>query len=123
MTKLALSIAAALTFTAMTFGAADASPNSYPLICNGGGNMQARIRSDASIQVKFAAGSVAGAPQPGECTWIDRGFRPGEPTVLLLRHDRRGMDYLLNGMLGNGRFFVHAHNDNAGSMVITRIGP
>lgn len=123
MSKIAMTIGAALTFTAMAVTGAQAAPNSYPLICVGGGAMQAKILSNATIQLKFGAGQEAGSPQPGQCTWMDRGFRPGEPTVMLLRRDRDGMDYILNGMLGNARFIVHVYNNNAGAMMVTRVRP
>ena len=123
MSRIAMTIGAALTFTTMTFAAAEATPHSYPLICVGGGAMQAKILSNATIQLKFGGGQEAGSPQPGQCTWMDRGFRPGEPTVMLLRRDREGMDYILNGMLGNGRFIVHVYNNNAGAMMVTQVRP
>ena len=123
MSRIATIIGAALTLTATAFSGAEAAPNSYPLICVGGGAMQARILSNASIQLKFIASDEAGSPQPGQCTWMDRGFRPGEPTVIQLRNDRDGMEYMLNGMLGNGRFIVHVYNNHAGVMVATRVRP
>ena len=30
---------------------------------------------------------------------------------------------MLRGMLGGGRFFVHAYNDQTGHMIVTRVGP
>lgn len=96
---------------------------SYPMICKGGGAMQARILADASIQLRFAPGNTAGEAEAGQCTWIDRGFRAGEPNILSLPRDRRGMDYLLNGMLSGDRFYLHGYNNGSGAMVVTRIGP
>jgi hypothetical protein len=92
-------------------------------MCNGGGNMRAMIGASGTIQLDFAAGRAAGAPGAGECTWVDRAFRPGEPTVLAMRHNRAGAEYLMRGMLDNGRFFVHAYNDRSGHMIVTRTGP
>ena len=65
---------------------------------------------------------VRDIPKAGQCTWVDRGFRAGEPNVLSLAGDRDGTTYLLNGMLSGDRFYVHAYNDNNGRMVVTRIG-
>lgn len=122
MTRISLSIAAAIAFAAFTMPAAQAA-NSYPLICQGGGAMSARVNADASVRLRFTPGTSAGAVRPGECTWIDRGFRPGEPDVLMLSRNRRGAEYMINGMLSGERFYVHGYNNGSGAMVITRIGP
>lgn len=127
MTRKILSIAATAAITA--FGAAalpqaaSAEPHSYLLICNGGGAMRAMLGSGGSIQLDFDAGRVAGNPRAGECTWVDRGFRPGEPTILAIRNDRNAAEYMVRGMLDSGRFFVHAYNDGGGRMRVTRTGP
>ena len=127
MTWKMLSLAAAATVAAIGAAslpqAAHAEPHSYLLMCNGGGNMRAMIGSSGTIQLDFAAGRAAGAPGAGECTWVDRTFRPGEPTVLAMRNNRAGAEYLLRGMLEDGRFFVHAYNDRSGHMIVTRTGP
>lgn len=123
MFSLAAAAIAATLGTAMLPATAQAEPHSYLLMCNGGGNMRALIGSNGSIQLDFAAGHTAGAPRAGECTWVDRGFRPGEPTVLAMRQDRAGAEYLLRGMLDDGRFFVHAYNDGGTRMMVTRTGP
>ena len=122
MTRISISVAAAITFAAMTIPAAEAA-NSYPLICQGGGDMSARVSANATIKLRFAPGTEAGAVRPGECTWIDRGFRPGEPDTLLLNRHRRGAEYIINGMLNGERFYVHGYNNQNGALVITRIGP
>lgn len=118
-----IAVMAVITVMAAALTPAQATPNSYPLICKGGGAMQARISPNATIQLRFNPGSAAGDAQAGQCTWIDRGFRPGEPAVLLLRANRSGMDYLLNGMLSGSRFYVHGYNNGNGSMIVTRVGP
>lgn len=120
MSRILIAAAAALVATGASIAQAG---QSYPMICKGGGAMQVRILADASIQLKFAPGNAAGEAQAGQCTWIDRGFRPGEPNILSLRGDRRGMDYLLNGMLSGDRFYLHGYNNGSGAMVVTRIGP
>lgn len=118
--KLSLTLAAATMIFAIA--PADASPRSYQLICKGGGAMVATIKSNGTIALRFSPGSEAGVPQAGQCTWVDRGFRAGEPNLLSLAGDRDGTTYLLNGMLSGDRFYVHAYNDNNGRMVVTRIG-
>lgn len=127
MTRKMLSISTAATIAALAAGcfsaAAHAAPQSYLLICDGGGSMRSTVLPNGSIQLNFGAGSIAGSPGEGECTWVDRGFGPGEPTVLAMRHDRSGAEYLLQGMLDGGRFFVHAYNDGGGRMIVTSVGP
>ena len=118
--KLSLTFAAATMILAIV--PADASPRSSQLICKGGGAMVATIKSNATISLRFSPGSEPGVAQAGQCTWVDRGFRAGEPNVLSLAGDRDGTTYLLNGMLSGDRFYVHAYNDNNGRMVVTRIG-
>ncbi len=59
---------------------------SYPMVCRGGGNMQADFTSDGHIQLYFSAGrhgAGVAPPRPGECTWLDRGLRSGEPRTLI----------------------------------------
>ena len=64
--------------------------NSYVLTCKPGGNMYQFLRLEGgriSSTVYFKGGSAGAsvqAPRPGECTWIDRGFRNGEPEKLLI---------------------------------------
>jgi hypothetical protein len=118
--KLSLTLAAATMIMAIV--PADASPRSYQLICKGGGAMVATIKSNATISLSFSPGSEAGVAQAGKCTWVDRGFRAGEPNVLSLAGDRNGTAYLLDGMLSGDRFYVHVYNDNNGRMVVTRTG-
>ena len=119
-TKLSLTLAAAAIMLAIA--PAEASPRSYQLICKGGGAMLATIKANATISLRFSPGNEAGVAQAGQCTWVDRGFREGEPNVLSLAGDRNGTAYILDGMLSGDRFYVHVYNDNNGRMVVTRTG-
>jgi len=119
-TKLSLTLAAAAIMLAIV--PAEASPRSYQLICKGGGAMLATIKANATISLRFSPGNEAGVAQAGQCTWVDRGFREGEPNVLSLAGDRNGTSYILDGMLSGDRFYVHVYNDNNGRMVVTRTG-
>lgn len=99
---------------------------SYPLMCRGGGGMSANVTAAGTIRLQFQPGAAAASatpPGPGVCTWLDRGFRPGEPAVLALDGDPSGLRYLVDGMLGGGTFYAHVYNDRAGAMRVTRIGP
>lgn len=57
----------------------------YSLVCRGGEPMELRVhRNLIAVWFKTAAtGAEAASPAPGHCAWLDRGFRPGEPSVLL----------------------------------------
>ncbi|MCL4189246.1 MAG: hypothetical protein KJZ85_16720 [Rhodobacteraceae bacterium] len=131
MTPLPMPRAAALAaLLAAPAAAVSATPaaaqTSYPLICRAGGEMHAAVRADGMIRLFFAAGTAAGAstpPAPGQCTWLDRGFRAGEPLVLQLAGNPGGVRYLVDGLISGGTFFAHVYNNGAGAMVVTRVGP
>ena len=76
-------------------GAPANSQQTYELRCRGGGlrfsNAPGRSlptgEQMTNMTVAFAAGTEGAggrAPnlRPGQCSWVDRGFRPGEPTQL-----------------------------------------
>lgn len=99
---------------------------SYPLICKGGGNMIAQVRATAQVRVQFAAGADAASnapPSPGQCSWLDRGFRSGEPAVLTVAGDPAHALYIVESVMRGDTFYAHVYNDGKGSMVITRVGP
>lgn len=66
---------------------------SYPLICRGGPSMRF-LAHEGNVQhtynilgLFFTAGTRPAGPRgrdlaPGQCSWVDRGFRPGEPDIL-----------------------------------------
>jgi hypothetical protein len=149
-------------FVAAVFAAppAHAQPQSYPLVCRGGGSLfQLNVdvgRSDKSnLTISFkgaSAGASARAPQRGECAWLDRGWRGGEPQIMTwagdvdslglafspdgklssvktLRAGPQGaqLKYLLDALRNGTSFQVHAYRDNARSgqsfLRITRVGP
>lgn len=117
-----VTVASAAVATVLANTAAEATPRSYQLICKGGGEMVATIKPSGKIALRFAAGTEAGMARTGQCTWVDRGFREGEPNVLSLTGDREGTTYILRNMLSGDRFYVHVYNDNNGRMVVTRTG-
>ena len=71
---------------------------SYELRCRGGGSMKFNSTPGSTssngeqmmnMTIDFAPGTQAagtGKPNlnPGQCSWIDRGFRPGEPPQIRL---------------------------------------
>lgn len=115
-----------LSFVAWTAPVPAQAQTSYPLVCRGGGGMSATLTAAGSIRLHFQPGTAAASATPpgaGACTWLDRGFRSGEPAVLRLEGDPGGVRYLIDGMLGGGSFYAHAYTDGAGAMRVTRIGP
>lgn len=59
-----------------------------PLMCHGGGKMTAELmayKGRIVVRIRFTGGKEsvkAGVPGPGECRWLDRGFKKGEPREL-----------------------------------------
>ena len=92
----------AVIFAATERGSSKAAPamlmqQSYELRCRGGGlKFNATPGRTASsgeqmmnMTVDFAAGTQGASARtpiltPGQCSWVDRGFRPGEPTQIRL---------------------------------------
>jgi hypothetical protein len=105
--------------------AAPVQPTSYLLTCVGGGQMTGRLDMAGAV-VDFAPaaqGAAAAAPNPGECAWHDRGFRPGEPVTLSLSEPLRAGDAeaLVQATQPGGSFQVRAYNNGQGTMVVTAI--
>jgi len=70
---------------------------SFPMVCRGGPEMRIMVNHDVDASgipgatamfIYFKPAAKAGSaapPQPGECTWMDRTLRSGEPAVLWIR--------------------------------------
>jgi hypothetical protein len=95
---------------------------SYPLTCRGGGNMT--ITSDGNnVRIRFNPGRGAATDglAPGQCTWSDRAFRPGEPTTIC-DNSERAATYA--GQLIQGKnVILKVYNDGHGCMRVTGVGP
>jgi len=84
----------ALSMTALCFIATlAAEPQSFPLVCRGGPGMRTMAHAGNTehtfniLGLFFTPGSRRAGPkgkdlQPGQCSWVDRGFREGEPSIL-----------------------------------------
>lgn len=97
---------------------------SFPMVCRGGGGMRAEIFANGAMRIFFTPAAQAAniaPPQPGQCIWLDRTFRPGEPPVLLSTFGAARV--LLDAMVAGGPFNVHVFNNNQGAMQVTRVGP
>jgi len=122
--RLALPIVASLALAGLASSAS--AQQSFPLVCHGGSGMVATLEAGGDLRITFTPTSVgtgAVAPGGGECGFLDRGFRPGEPSLLLFRGDRNGIHVLIEAMLNDAPFILNVFNDNEGSMVVTGIGP
>ncbi len=122
-------IALALVFAAALWclaGSDASAQTSYTLICKSGGDMVAEVRAGAQVKIEFQGGTDAASntpPSPGQCSWLDRGFRQGEPTVLAVAGDAAHATYLVDALIRGETFYAHVYNDGQGSMKVTRIGP
>jgi hypothetical protein len=104
--------------------ASSGQPVSYPLACLGGGRMTATSGSDGFVRIAFAPapqGSAARAPRPGQCAWSDRGFRAGEPEMLIYGASGTAGQDLLGAARRGDAFDVHAYNNGQGSMIVTSV--
>lgn len=97
-------------------------PPSYPLMCRGGGGSSFDLFLGASgglpsaLTVHFRGASVGAAtrpPQAGECAWLDRGWRTGEPQLLHWagRPDNVGLSFAADGRLDSVRLPSRAGAD------------
>ena len=125
--KMVRSLALIASFQAAMPFMLDASvraQESFPMVCRGGGGMRADILANGAMRVFFipaAEGANSAPPGPGQCTFLDRALRPGEPHVLLTTFGAARS--LVDTMVSGGAFDVHVFNNNQGAMQVTRVGP
>ena len=107
-----------------TAPAAPAGPAGYAVACLGGGAMSVSSGQDGFIRIGFtfaAQGSDAVAPRPGECAWHDRGFRQGEPAMLVYAASGKDANAVASAARNGGAFKVHAYNNNQGALIVTAV--
>lgn len=120
----------------------------YLMTCKPGGALYSTTRSKTNGTVSTfvyfkggTQGAATQAPRAGECTWIDRGLRPGEPLKLLKSGETGRItsnctahscktttnapigSKILKSIRDNRAFQVHVYNDGDGFMRITKFGP
>jgi hypothetical protein len=121
----AIAAALVLAWAASTlFDTSALAQEGFPMVCRGGGGMRADILANGTMRVFFipaAQGANTAPPGPGQCTFLDRALRPGEPTVLLTTFGAGRI--LVDTMVSGGAFDVHVFNNNQGAMQVTRVGP
>ncbi len=64
---------------------ANAEPQSYPMICHGGGEMSGAWTNVPRVIISFRKATASASqrpPGPGECAWLDRPMRADEPSHL-----------------------------------------
>ncbi len=86
--------------------------------------MDATAGNDGFVRISFtfaAQGSDVVPPRAGECAWHDRGFRSGEPTMLVYAANGKDANSLLQAAGSGGAFKVHAYNNNQGALVVTSV--
>jgi hypothetical protein len=122
----ALTACAAAVFLAAASAVPATAQKSYPVVCNAGGNMMAEVSSGNTVRVRFdpgRRGAGSTPPNAGECAWLDRGFRSGEPNILLTKGNGRHADYIISAVRKGETFYAHIRNNRRGAMVVERIGP
>lgn len=90
---------------------------SYPLVCRGGGALSIVNMGNNNVRINFraAAGSAPQGLQPGECSWQDRAFRSGEPTVIC-DTSARAVQYVSKLVQSNEYATLQVFNNNQGCM-------
>lgn len=98
-------------------GSFAADPPSYPLLCHGGPGMRivtnhdvdsAGVPGATAMFIYFKSSAKPGSvqkPGAGECVWLDRTFRPGEPQVMWIKSPRIEFAFQV---MGDGRIAVDA---------------
>ena len=138
---------AAISGIGSTVNTASAAPNSYVLMCKGGGAAMYRVETigaQARVIVRFRKAGAAGSVRPpnaGECTWLDRPINGAEPDqfyvdgtgelrvvcntagVCRVEGLPAALQALVNAMRGGGTYMLHVYNNNAGHFKVTRVGP
>jgi hypothetical protein len=59
------------------------SPPDYPMWCHGQQGMATSDGKNLIVTFKAGTQSAKTSLDPGVCSWLDRGFRPGEPTKII----------------------------------------
>jgi hypothetical protein len=116
-------VAAALFALAFVVGTAHAQ-RSYPLTCRGGGTLTIANDGSDGVRISFQPGPGA-APQglsPGQGSWSDRAFRPGEPTTIC--DSAASAARYVGRLVQSGQYVIlQVHNDGNGCLRVTRVGP
>lgn len=90
------------------------APPDYPLWCRGAAGMASANGKNLVITFKVSNQPAGQGLQPGQCAWLDRGFRPNEPLRVVDPRPSAGEARISAGYINQGRtwtFWVY----NAGT--------
>ncbi len=97
----------------------------FPFVCAGGGGMVGTVSDDGTVRVTFSpalAAAATASPGPGECAFLDRPLREGEPTLLLSQGDPTSAHILVDMIISGNIVSMRVFDDTQGAMVITSFG-
>ena len=134
--------------TALAWPAESYAERSYPMVCRGGGSMQANVFNAkyATTRIYFnkaRTGANSRPPGTGECAWLDRPINADEPDSLsfvensnpvtqiivnasgtqIRWNERAKITDILKKIQRGEIFNVHAANSRRGFFKVTRLGP
>lgn len=95
------------------------SPPDYPMWCHGQEGMATADGKNLIVTFKAGTEPAGKSLDPGVCSWLDRGFRPGEPTKIIAVEPYPATAQSAAGAINSGKdwtFWVY----NAGSYMKAR---
>ncbi len=106
------------------------TPQSYPLVCRGFRKPTIWFKPERKLVLRFKKGTApAGSGlSPGECSWLDRGMREGEPDILV-QQVREGGDgdpqykWISDLNDPNNYWTFDVYNSRDGELIVTRSRP
>ena len=106
----------ALIFPLFSGSSATRPPQSYPLVCRGGGSLVIGMATgERNIGFTFTRGTKPAREGlgPGECSWADRGMYPSEPDKVS-QHVEAGYESLKAGgtLAPENRWFEELHSSD-----------
>jgi hypothetical protein len=78
----AVAVSATLISLFLLTSSPAAALGTFPLDCRGGGQLSlhfAQLEHTLYVRFQPAPGPAGAGLAPGQCSWLDRAFRPGEP--------------------------------------------
>ena len=103
------------------------TPEDYPLVCRGGGDLVIGIApGEGNIGFSFTRGTKPAGEglAPGECSWMDRGMYPNEPDRVS-QHVEEGLESLKVGgtLAPENRWYEELHSaDNYWTFMVSNNG-
>jgi hypothetical protein len=118
-----VALAAATFILAFVVGAAHGQ-QSYPVTCRGGGTLVIANDGSNGVRIRFQPGPGAAHDglAPGQGSWSDRAFRPGEPTTIC--DSAASAASYVGQLVQSGQYVIlQVYNDGHGCLRVTRVGP